>query len=336
MRTAHDVGHYEVLGTHVVDLRDSEPDMFRDASATDWSRLSWRDVGRPYTVDKWAEGKKQWESDHGTAMTVLDGWKQFNRNFHGLFIRDVPVEQARAREQVLSSLRSFDMEGAVDAIEDLVHLAVWNKVHRVEDAVWDPRGKRALFGGLDVRKPKILFLGAAEGYEAMQLCAMYPGGSVTLVDYDDFCRTDRFGKFPEAYPFLGVDPATGHQRVWYRDEMPIDYEVADIRSLTYGREFDIVVSIGLVEHFPDEHKPQAFEFHRRFLRPGGYAIITTPRDQLRSRAFYTILSDYMNYGYRELMNIRQLGMYATENGFDIRRAGVIKAHNGLICKERTS
>ena len=34
-------------------------------------------------------------------------------------------------------------------------------------------------------------------YEAMQLAAMYPGGHTLLVDYDDFCRTDRFGKFPE-------------------------------------------------------------------------------------------------------------------------------------------
>ncbi len=30
-----------------------------------------------------------------------------------------------------------------------------------------------------------------------------------LVDYDDFCRTDRSGTFPERYPFLGDDPATG-------------------------------------------------------------------------------------------------------------------------------
>ena len=91
---------------------------------------------------------------------------------------------------------------------ELVQLAVWNKVHRVEDAVWDPRGKRALFEGLELRRPRILFLGSAEGYEAMQLSAMYPGGHVVMVDYDPFCRDVRFGEFPEAYPFLGADPAT--------------------------------------------------------------------------------------------------------------------------------
>jgi hypothetical protein len=38
----------------------------------------------------------------------------------------------------------------------------------------------------------------------------------------------------------------------------------------------------------------------------------------------------MNHGYRELMDVRQMGLYCHENGFDIQRAGVIKAHNGLV------
>ena len=265
---------------------------------------------------------------------MLEGWKKFNRNFHQYFITDVPAAQARARADLGQALSSLDVRGAREAVEDMLHLVFWNRVHRVEDAVWDPRGKRALFEGIDVKRPRILFLGAADGYEAMQLAAMYPGGSTLLVDYDEFCKTDRFGRFPARYPFLGVDSASGHKRVWYRDQMDMEFEVVDIRALTYGREFDIVVSIGLVEHFPDEHKAQAFEFHRRFLKPSGYAIMTTPRDQWRTRAWYRVMADALNYGYRELMDVRQLGLYATENGFDVLRAGVIKAHNGLICKVR--
>ena len=168
----------------------------------------------------------------------------------------------------------------------------------------------------------------------MQLLAMYPGGHAVLADYDAFCETDRFGKFPEAYPFLGTDPATGHHRVYRREDFDIDFEVADIRDLKYGREFDIVLSVGLIEHFPDDYKPLVFDFHRRFLRPGGYAIMTTPRRQLRSKLFYLAMGALMNYGYRELMDVRQMGKYAYDNGFDILRAGHIKAHNGLITKAR--
>jgi SAM-dependent methyltransferase len=336
MTSGHVIGDYRRTPSYVVDLRETKPDVFEDLSVTDWSRLSWRDVGRPYRVEKWAEGRAMWEREHGSEMPVKEGWKHFNRNFHQLFIRDLPADQAHARNEVLASLARLDVAGAGEALEELLHLAVWNRVHRVEDAIWDPRGKRALFSGLDVKRPRILFLGAAEGYEAMQLQAMYPGGQVVLVDYDEFCKTDRFGHFPAEYPFLGVDPASGHKRVWYREEMEIDYEVSDIRDLRYGREFDIVVSIGLVEHFPDEYKPVAFDFHRRFLKPGGYVIITTPRNHLRGRAFYSILSDYMNYGYRELMDTQQLALYAYENGLEILRAGYIKAHNGLVCKVRAA
>jgi hypothetical protein len=327
------IGDFERLPTHVVDARDAPPDQFREVSATDWSRLTWSAVGRPYTVERWAEGKRLWEAENG-RLSVRQGWSFFNRNFHELFSTDVPHALADGRRDLVRALTHLDVAGARETVTELVQLAAWNKVHRVDDAVWDPRGKRALFDGLDVRKPRILFLGAADGYEAMQLYAQYPGGSVVLVDYDDFCKTDRFGKFPEAYPFLGVDPSSGHKRIWRREEMPIDFEVRDIRDLDYGPVFDVVVSIGLVEHFPDDHKAEAFEFHRRFVKPGGWVVITCPRDQWRSRAFYSVMSDIMNYGYRELMDVWQLGLYAHENGLDIRRAGVIKAHNGLLCKVR--
>jgi hypothetical protein len=330
----YQVGDHAVTGRFVVDLRDQAPDMFVDHGATDWRALSWREVGRPFNVDNYASEVTAYERTHGEPMPLLEGWKKFNANFHRYFATDIPEAQQRARADLMQAVSTADVHGAREALEEMFHLLIWNRIHRVEDAVWDPRGKRALFSGLDVKRPRILYLGAAEGYEGMQLQAMYPGGHMTLVDYDDFCKTDRFGKFPEAYPFLGVDPATGHKRVWYREQMDIDFEVADIRDLTYGQEFDIVISVGLIEHFPDEHKPTAFDFHRRFVKPGGYVIMTTPRNQLRSRAWYKVMAEELNYGYRELMDVRQMGLYAVENGFDILRAGVIKAHNGLVCKMR--
>ena len=328
------IGEYRRTPTHVVDTRDAPPDVLEDAGVADWARLTWREVGRPYRVKRWAEEKRAFEREQGRPLPVKEGWEKFNRSFHELFLKDVEGEQRAGRRRLLRELAGARVRAAAETIEELVQLAAWNRVHRVQDAIWDPRGKRALLEGLGHRRPRVLFLGAADGYEAMQLAAMYPGGEVVLVDYDDFCRTDRFGKFPEAYPFLGADPATGGKRIWHRPEMAIHFEVADIRDLPFGAEFDIVVSVGLVEHFDDRHKPEAFDFHRRFLKPGGTAVITTPRDQWRGRAFYHLMADRMNFGYRELMTVRQLGLYARENGFRIERAGVIKAHNGLVCRPR--
>lgn len=328
------LGQHRRLATHLIDLRTTPPALFEDHGSEDWARLTWREVGRPAQVDDWSPAKVAWEAEHGSTMPVSVGWQHFNRAFHRWFETDVAAARRQHVHALGQALRHAEVRGAGRVLHELAQLAAWNKVHRIDDAIWDPRGKRALFAGLPLRSPDILFLGAADGYEAMQLAAMYPGGQVVLVDYDDYCRTDRFGRFPEAYPFLGTDPGTGAPRVWHRPEFPIHFEVADIRDLRYGREFDLVVSIGLLEHFPDEHKPLAWEFHRRFLRPGGLCIVTTPRNQWRSRAFYRLMAEHMNFGYRELMDIRQLGLYAWEAGFEILRAGVIMAHNGIICRPR--
>jgi|GEM_PF-362403 len=330
----HAIGHHERTPQFVIDTRNEAPDMFEDFGATDWSSMRWADVGRPYKTEKWSSARREYERSHQQPLPIIDGWRLFNTAFHQFFLTDVPEAQAQARSQLTHALSHADAHDAQDALVDMVRLAGWNKIMRIEDGVWDPRGKRSLFAGMDIKKPRILFLGAADGYEAMQLAAMYPGGEIVLVDYDEFCATDRFGKFPLEYPFLGVDATTGHQRVWYRDEMPIEFNVSDIRDLSYGREFDVVVSIGLLEHFPDAHKPECIEMHRRFLKPGGYIVMTTPRNQFKSRLFYNIMSDFMNHGYRELMDMHQMGLYCYENGLDILRAGVIKAHNGLIMKLR--
>lgn len=333
--TDADIGLTKLMPTHRVDLRPDGDDVFFDANpVNDWGKLQWNEIGSPYRVERWSKERKRWEKENDQTMPVKTSWEMFNRSFQGLFDESALEGRKKALGDMGVALSRFKLMEMMEHGLEALQWMYWNKVHRIEDAVWDPRGKRALFGGLEVKKPNILFLGAADGYEAMQIMAMYPGGHAVLVDYDEYCKDHRFGAFPESYPFLGYNPATGGHKVWYRDQMDIDYEVEDIRNLKYGKEFDIVVSIGLVEHFPDEYKPQAFEMHRRFLKPGGYAIITTPRLQTLSKVFYTLFADIMNFAYRELMDVTHLGKYTYDNGFEILRHGRIKAHNGVIARPR--
>lgn len=321
-----------------VDLRNAANqnlDRFISPGAVrDWSLLSWKQVGRPYRVENMAEERVKWEDEHGRNMPVHKSWEMFNRSFHEWFVKDVPSEKTEARQNMFKQLSRFKLHEIRTAFKSVVMLNLWNYAHRVKDGIWDPRGKRALFEGLEVSKPRILFLGAAEGYEAMQLYSMFPGGEVVMVDYDDYCRTDRFTQFPETYPFLGHNPMTGQSRVWYKDQMKITYIVDDIRNLPFGKEFDIVLSVGLLEHFSDEVKPEVMQWHRKFLKPNGYVVMTTPRNQLQSRIYYKVMEDVMNHTYRELMDIRQMGLYVYENGFDILRHGFIKVHNGIIARPR--
>lgn len=327
-----------ITPSYRVELRNStnnELDKFINANVvSDWSQLSWKDVGSPYKVKTVAKSRTQWEKEHSSTMPVKTSWEYFNKSFHEWFVKDVPAELSNKKKVLTKSMAHFKFSEVKEALGDLTRLSLWNYAHRIEDGIWDPRGKRALFQGLDVSKPRILFLGAAEGYEAMQLSAMYPDGEVVMVDYDAFCKIERFGNFPASYPFLGENPATGGPKVWYKEQMNINYVVEDIRNLKYGREFDIVISVGLLEHVPDEHKPEILDFHRRFVKPGGYVIMTTPRDQRKSRLYYKVMADVMNHTYRELMDIRQMGLYVYEAGFDIVRHGYIKVHNGIIAKVR--
>jgi hypothetical protein len=332
--TNADIGRTEVRPTYRADLRPSTRDVFASAPALDFSNLSWSAIGRPYQVQNWSKDKRNWESEHGEALPVPQAWRMFNESFQSLFDTDPVKARLGALRKAGRALSKLEVAAAYAAAQEVVQWTVWNQAQRVGDTIWDPRAKRSLFANLDLKSPRILFLGAADGYEAMLLQAMYPGGEAVLVDYDEYCVDGRFNAFPAEYPFLGVDPRTGHKRVWHRDEMNFSYVISDIRDLDFGREFDVVVSIGLVEHFPDEYKPLAFDWHRKFLKPGGYAILTTPRISWRTRMFYTLFGDVMNFSYRELMDCRQLGLYSHENGFDVLRHGEIKTHNGVICRPR--
>ena len=93
----HQIGDYAVTDRYVIDVRDQAPDMFVDHSTTDWSKLTWGDVGRPFKVEKWAEEKVQYEKSHGEPLPVLEGWKKFNANFHKYFAQTVPADQARTK-----------------------------------------------------------------------------------------------------------------------------------------------------------------------------------------------------------------------------------------------
>ncbi|ARI78950.1 class I SAM-dependent methyltransferase [Halobacillus mangrovi] len=300
----------------------------------DWSQLSWKDVGKPYEVKANSKERINWEKQNNRDMDPHTSWTYFNRAFHEWFVKDVPKEMKESKSRFITSLGTFNPSEIRQALGTVVQLQFWNYAHRIQDGIWDPRGKRALFDGLHLRKPRILFLGAAEGYEAMQLGAMYPGAEIIMVDYDEYCKTTRFADFPDSYPFLGENPRTGTHTVVYKDDLNIEYVVDDIRNLDYGKEFDVVLSVGLLEHFPDDYKHEVADWHRRFLKPGGYAILTTPRNQMRSRLYYKVMADVMNHTYRELMTVEQMGMYMYENGFDILSHGYIKVHNGLICQPR--
>ncbi len=314
------------------ELQTQPPDVCIKLPETNWSSLDWKQTGKPYRIQSVAAERVLWEKKKGRKMPELMQWKRYNTNLHELLNSQPASRRMEVRKSLLANLKKFRLDQADEAVQNAIKLKIWNYLHRKEDALWDPRGKRTFFSGLKVKKPRILLLGAADGYDAMVMLSMY-GGQAQLVDYDDFCKTDRFGKFPDAYPFLSRAPQTQHWHVHNKKDFDIEYVVKDIHKLNYGKEFDIVMSAGLIEHYPDKYKPLVFHLHRQFLKPDGYAILTASRNYAKLRTFYHLMNDRLNFTYRELMTAPQLGLLTHQNGFRIMRCGYVKAHNIVIAKE---
>lgn len=324
----------EITKTYRTDLRTTQPDVFKTANSIKWRTLKWEQIGKPITLKNVANTKKKWEQKNAVEMPEIVQWRHYNRIMHELFNSDLSEISKVTRRKFLSKLKRFKFKEADSKLQKLIHLKLWYNIHHKDDAIWDPRGKRALFENLEVEKPRILVLGAADGYDGMILASLYPDSEIIMVDFDDFCLTDRFGKFPEKYPFIARHPKTGYWNVFNKSDFNIHFEINDILNLKYGKEFDIILSSGLIEHYPDKYKPLIFHVHRQFLKPNGYAILTSMRNGLKMRTFFHLIGDLLNYSYHELMDLKQLGLYAHENGFKVLKASYIKGHNSIVTQAR--
>ncbi|WP_237088792.1 hypothetical protein [Paenibacillus larvae] len=145
-----------------IDLRNARnlhPDRFLNANIVrDWSLLSWKEVGKPYQVENMSKTRTSWEKKQGKSMPAHTSWEYFNKSFHEWFEKNVPAEKSEAAKSFWKHVSGFNLKEVRYAFKDLMMIHLWNYAHRIQDGIWDPRGKRALFQGLDLDKPRILFL----------------------------------------------------------------------------------------------------------------------------------------------------------------------------------
>jgi len=330
---AYELNTTELTSTYRKDLRTYPPDIMVVLPNTKWSTLKEDQLGVKHVVKNQSQGRVKWEEQFKREMPELLQWQHYNRNIHELIHTNIPSRKMEVRKRLISNLKKFNIEQADESILRAIRLKVWNHLHKKEDAIWDPRGKRHFFEGLDIKNPKILVLGAGDGYDAMVLLSIY-GGSAHMVDYDIFCKTDRFGKFPHDYPFIARKPQTDNWNIYTKDNFEITYEVDDFVNLKYGKEFDIILSSGLIEHYPDKLKPYIYHLHHQFLKPKGHIIVTASRNYAKLRTFYYLMNNALNYPYRELITAPQLGFWTHQNGFNIKKCGYIKSQNIVIATEQ--
>ena len=137
----------------------------------------------------------------------------------------------------------------------------------------------------NIRTPKILDIGlSSEKMDKYLLNKL--GAEVTVIDIQK-----------EAQEY--------HQRLFRGSG---DFILADV--LRYSKEqknvskYDLVYSIGLVEHFPD--KTDILNAHIGLTEIGGIVLIYVPIDNSLNRDLTGLASEWENFGYRELLTPAEL------------------------------
>lgn len=239
-------------------------------------------------------------------------WEQFNESFERL--QSTPWHQINAGTNhgvFMRLARLFLAYGA-----------------RRRDMIVDLAGKARALWKLDIpRDPDIVFFGAEVGWEAAIVQALYgDGGRVVLIDndpaaYERFCNaaTERRCRAPRGFG--------SRELVVTREPTKMQYVKQDFFDVQMDGAFDVGIDWGVIEHYPDDRKQAVLQNFKRFLKPGGLEVTSTPRNALAVRLFYRAFRDELNFGYRELMSIGELRAHLERAGFRAERQVSLPAHN---------
>lgn len=196
------------------------------------------------------------------------------------------------------------------------------------DAISDLSGKARILSALDIpRDPDIVYFGAEAGWEAALIQALFGnGGRVVLIDQDPRA----YQRFLDAPTSARVPAPKGWKEPWLaveRDPGRVEYLREDFFGCETETKFDVGIDWGLIEHFDDDGKLALVRRIRQFLRPGGLQICSCPRDRPTVRLFYRAFADELNFGYRELMTLKELVAHLERAGCQIERKFRLAAHN---------
>jgi SAM-dependent methyltransferase len=86
-------------------------------------------------------------------------------------------------------------------------------------------------------------------------------------------------------------------------------------------QFDLVYSIGLVEHFPD--KTDILDAHVRLTSPGGLLLLYAPIDTEINRRLTGLASEWENFGHRELLTPDELRQMCAHPDLDVVSAEAV-------------
>jgi hypothetical protein len=199
------------------------------------------------------------------------------------------------------------------------------------NAILDFEGKLRVFSNLKIPpNPDIVHFGAEVGWEAAILQKLFGDrGRVLLIDSDPKAY-ERFLRAPRS---VRVRMPLRSKRRWIdidRNPERVEYVREDFYRAKSLGAFDVGIDWGLIEHYDDAGKQSLISLFRGFLRPGAVQICACPRDRLAVRLFYRAFADELNFGYRELMSLKELRAHVARGGCRVEAAYRLPAHNIVV------
>ena len=149
-----------------------------------------------------------------------------------------------------------------------LELLIRNSIHR---------GMIRLLNDKHLTNPNILELGAGTGKESAWLASKL-NGSTTLVDNCDFV----------------IEKS---KKYFSKKAVNVQFINKDIRKLDIKEEYDLALSVGLIEHFYGSDLKLIFNKHINAVKKSGYVIVFTPR---ASSLYFT---------YKKILTMLRLWMW---------------------------
>lgn len=155
------------------------------------------------------------------------------------------------------------------------------------------KGMKRLLINFDIESPNILELGAGTGKDSEWLIRKF-GGRVTLVDNCDYAISKS-------------------RRYLRRKKFNAAYLKSHIEDIKFKNRYDLVFSVGLVEHFYNKELYNIFKKHIDASKKGGYAMIFVPNNALIYRFYRRLLTslklwiwDEKSFNISDLKNLGKL------------------------------
>lgn len=131
---------------------------------------------------------------------------------------------------------------------------------------------------------------------------------------------------------LQPEAAASYERAFGgRGSFVLDDVISFARVDANAEQFDLVYSIGLVEHFPD--KTDILNAHVRLARPGGLILLYAPIDTETNRALTRLAFEWENFGHRELLTPAELEAICRRPDLDVLAVEAIGFHAAVWARK---